>query len=241
MTQKPTPKTLQSALRKHASAARKASNEWFFKTGKGEYGEHDIFIGVRMPDLRSVAKEFHPTDFKVIIQLLNSKIHEDRLLALIILTERFKKNKAERKEIFNIYLQNFSMVNNWDLVDASAHKIVGEYILEHPGKAAILRKYAKSHDLWEKRLSIVATWALIRAGDFALTMELAEVLLPDERDLTHKAVGWMLREVWKRDEALVEDFLCKHYAQLPRTTLRYAIERMDEDKRQMFLRGMHKA
>jgi len=171
-------------------------------------------------------------------KLLQSKIHEERTAALKILVHRFESgDEREKKQVYDFYLKNFKHVNNWDLVDVSAYKIVGAYLQEHPKEANILSKYAKSKNLWERRLSIVATFAFIRNDEFGWTMKNAKTLLPDSHDLTHKAVGWMLREVWKRDRKLVEDFLIKNYKQIPRTTLRYAIERMEEKKRKQFLKG----
>jgi len=230
-----TAKTAQKELRKYAEPARAEHHKQFFKTGKGEYGEHDQFIGVIVPNVRKVAKKFFTIDYSDIKKLLDSPIHEDRFVALIILTERFKKNKEERKVIFDFYLKHFHAVNNWDLVDVSSHKIVGVYVFENPKEANILGKYVKSTHLWERRLSMVATWAFIQKNEFTWTMKNAKMLLSDKYDLTHKAVGWMLREVWKRDNKIVEDFLIKNYENVPRTTLRYAIERMDEKKRKQFL------
>lgn len=229
---------LKKILRSYASPERKKSNEWFFKTGKGQYGYGDKFIGVADPDARTTAQQFHDLPLSDVKKLLQSKIHEERGTALRILVHKFEVgDKREREKVYNFYLENFKYVNNWDLVDVSAYKIAGAHILEHPKKANILGKYAKSNNLWERRLSVIATLALIRNNQFEWTMKNAKTLLEDSHDLTHKAVGWMLREAWKRNNKIVEDFLITHYKQVPRTTLRYAIERMDDKKRKQFLKG----
>ncbi len=229
---------LKKILQTCVSAKRKETNERFFKMGKGEYGYGDQFIGVSGSDIKKVAKQFIGLSFVDIKKLLQSKIHEERTVAITILVLNFEKgDKKIKKKIYDFYLKNFKYVNNWDLVDLSAYKIVGEYILENPKEGNVLEKHAKSKNLWERRLSIVATWAFIRKSDFRWTMKNAKVLLPDSHDLTHKAVGWMLREVWKRDSKIVESFLIKNYKQIPRTTLRYAIERMEEKRRRSFLKG----
>lgn len=229
---------LKKTLHSYASSTRKKTNEWFFKTGKGQYGYGDKFIGVSDPDGRKVARQFSSLMFSDIKKLLQSKIHEERATALKILVLRFETGGEKlQKLVYDFYLQNFNRVNNWDLVDGSSHKIAGAYLLKHSKKQRVLANYAKSKSLWERRLSIVATWAMIRNGEFAWTMKNAKTLLSDPHDLTHKAVGWMLREVWKRDHKIVEDFLVKNYNRVPRTTLRYAIEKMEEQKRKRFLRG----
>ncbi|MFC1730776.1 DNA alkylation repair protein [candidate division KSB1 bacterium] len=231
---------LRKTLRSYASPERKESNEWFFKTGKGQYGYGDKFIGVRDPDAQKAAKQFKDLPLKDVKKLLESKIHEERATALRILVLKFEAgDKKGKKEVYDFYLKNFKYVNNWDLVDVSAYKIVGAYMREHPKSASVLSKYAQSKNLWERRLSIVATLAFIRNNEFNWTMKNAKILLADTHDLTHKAVGWMLREVWKRDHKIVEDFLIKNYKQVPRTTLRYAIERMEEKKRKQFLKGFN--
>lgn len=229
---------LKKELRSCASPARKKTNEWFFKTGKGQYGYGDVFMGVSDPDGRHVAWRFIELPFSEIKKLLQSKIHEERATALKILVLKFEQGDEKlQKQIYDFYLENFGRVNNWDLVDSSAYKIVGTYLLRHSKEASVLGVYVRSNNLWEKRLSIVATWAMIRKGEFGWTMKNAKVLLSDPHDLTHKAVGWMLREVWKRDSKIVEEFLIKNYAQVSRTTLRYAIEKMEEKKRKLFLKG----
>lgn len=242
-----------SELYLFANARRKKINEWFFKTGPGEYGEGDQFIGVCMPDLRNVAKKFEEIEFVELQKLVESRIHEERLCALVIAVYKFetankinkktttekeilsKKNQA--REIYKWYISNTQWINNWDLVDVSCHKIVGGFLLQNPNEIDLLRRLSDSKNMWERRISIVSTWMFIREGELAMTLELAEKLLGNTEDLMHKSVGWMLREAWKKDEERIEAFLIKHYINLPRTTLRYAIERIEEGKRKRFLNG----
>lgn len=208
----------------------------FFKTGKGEYSEGDSFIGVRVPDMRKVAKGFLEMSFEHLEQLLLDKVHEYRQIALIILVDKFKKaGEREKKLIFDFYLKHAEFVNNWDLVDLSAPTIVGGYLLDR--KRDILYKLARSKNLWKRRIAIVATSAFIAKGQFKDTLRIAELLLEDKRDLIHKAVGWMLREVGKKDQKVLEKFLDKHHKQMPRTMLRYAIEKFDERKRKFYMKG----
>ncbi|MFH1072777.1 MAG: DNA alkylation repair protein [Nanoarchaeota archaeon] len=206
----------------------------FFKTGKGQYGEGDVFLGVTVPAQRAVARKYTHLRVKDIEKLLKSKIHEHRLTALLILIERFKKaDKPEREEIVEFYLKNTKYVNNWDLVDLTAPNILGRYLLDKDTR--LLDKLAHSSHLWEKRIAIVSTYAFIRENRFAETFRIAEILLHDKHDLIHKAVGWMLREVGKRDLAAEERFLKKHCQKMPRTMLRYAIERFDGEKKRFYL------
>ena len=217
--------------RKHAAVSQR-----FFKTGPGQYGEGDVFIGVRVPVLRKLAKEYADLGVEDIVILLHSRIHEERLLALLLLVGSFLKgDEAAKKSIYEIYLSNTEHINNWDLVDVSAPHIVGHY-LEHRDRV-ILYSLAASDNLWERRISIIATFHFIRNDSFAETIRIAEILRNDEHDLLHKAVGWMLREVGNRDLDLEIGFLDKYYQQLPRTMLRYAIERFSESLRQAFLKG----
>jgi 3-methyladenine DNA glycosylase AlkD len=207
----------------------------FFKTGKGGYGEGDIFIGVRVPEQRRIAKKYKDLDLDEAIKLLQSKIHEHRLTALFILTHQFSKgDEAAKKEIIEQYLVNLSYVNNWDLVDSSAHKILGEWLIDKPRD--ILYNLAKSSNIWERRISIISTFAYIKRKELNESVSLARILLDDEHDLIHKAVGWVLREVGKKDQAVLQSFLDKHYAEMPRTMLRYAIERLPDEKRKFYLR-----
>ena len=207
----------------------------FFKTGKGEYGEGDIFWGITVPEQRKVAKKFIDLNFSDIQRLLNSKIHEQRLVALLLLVEKYKKgNDKEKKEIVKLYLKNTKNINNWDLVDLSSHYILGDYLLNK--NRGTLYKLAKSKNLWEKRIAIISTFAFIRVEDFGDSLKIAEILLKDKHDLIHKAVGWMLREVGKKDPQVEEKFLIRYYKDMPRTMLRYAIEKFPEKKRQFYLK-----
>jgi 3-methyladenine DNA glycosylase AlkD len=225
-------------LKKVASTRRKVSNEWFFKTGKGQYGEGDKFIGVSNPDARNVVKKFSDASLRDIQEAINSKIHEERLVGILILVKQYEKatSNESRHKIATFYLRNLKRVNNWDLVDLSAHRIVGKAILGGIMKENILDTLAGSNNMWNRRVAIIATMAFIGEGKFDTTLRIAKRLIGDKEDLTHKAVGWTLREVWKKDARLCEKYLLENYASLPRTTLRYAIEKMEEGKRQKFLK-----
>ncbi len=213
----------------------KAKNSrWFFKTGKGQYGEGDIFLGIPVPEQRKVAKKYADLPLDDLQELLNSKIHEHRFTALVILISRYQRAKeTSKEEIFRFYLKNTENVNNWDLVDLSAPRIVGEYLTNR--ERSILYKLAKSDNLWERRISILSTFAFISNDDFRDALNISELLLYDEHDLIHKAVGWALREIGKKDQSVEERFLAKHYLHMPRTMLRYAIEKFDEKKRKKYL------
>ena len=226
---------VRKRLREAADPQKAAFFPSFFKTGKGEYGEGDIFIGVTVPVLRKLVKEFRHLDYAEIRQLLQSKIHEERLLSLLALVDRFgKSDEPERKKIFGFYMKNLAHVNNWDLVDSSAPYIVGGYLEERD--RSILYKLAKSKRLWDRRVAVVATFKFIRNGDFGDTLAISGILLDDGEDLMHKAAGWMLREVYKRDAAIAENFIARFMERMPRTMLRYAIERFPEAKRKAFLK-----
>ena len=206
----------------------------FFKTGKGQYGEGDIFLGLSVPQQREVAKKYPHLTLKELQKLLSSKIHEHRQTALFILMMKYKKSTdGEKKEIFNFYLANTANINNWDLVDLSAPSIVGDFLLDK--ERSILYRLAKSVSLWEKRIAMLSTYTFIRKGQLMDALKIAEVLLKDNHDLIHKAVGWMLREVGKKNQDIEEEFLKKHHQKMPRTMLRYAIEKFDEGKREYFL------
>lgn len=208
----------------------------FFKTGLGEYGEGDQFLGIKVPVLRQVAKKYSDLKLSKIKNLLKSPVHEHRFVALVILTHQFKKGSVDkRKKIFEFYLKNTQGINNWDLVDASCYKIVGEYLIDKPKKRKVLYKLAKSKNLWERRIAIISTMAFIKNSQFEDTLNLSKILLDDEHDLIHKAVGWMLREVGKRDQETEERFLKKHCQTMPRTMLRYAIEKFSKQKRDFYL------
>ncbi len=226
--------TAQRRLRSLADPKVAAILARFFKTGPGQYGEGDRFIGVKVPASRKVAKEFKRLPLTEVECLLHLEIHEERLLALVILVGQFEKgDDAGRKAIYDLYLANTRHINNWDLVDLSAPQIVGGYLETRSRKP--LDRLAKSASLWERRISILATHWFIRHGDLADTIRIAEKLLSDKEDLIHKAVGWMLREVGKRDVAVLEEFLGQHCRVMPRTMLRYAIERFSEERRRAYL------
>jgi 3-methyladenine DNA glycosylase AlkD len=224
-------------LKSFATDARKTTNERFFKTGPGQYSEYDQFIGVRVPQTRLVAKKYFETiTLKEIDQLINHPIHEVRHCGLIILVYKYQSGKKDLA--FDYYLKNIHAANNWDLVDTTIPQTIGDYIFNHQDKLSILFNYAKSNNLWEKRIAIVATFAFIKKNQFNPTLEIANTLLRDSHDLIHKAIGWMLREVYKKDAKACKAFLRENYAQLPRTTLRYAIERMTEIERKTYLKGI---
>jgi len=208
----------------------------FFKTGKGEYGEGDRFLGLTVPQQRAVAKKYQQIDLPQLEILLKSPLHEHRLTALLILTYKYPKADEEEKErIYHFYLNNKEQINNWDLVDLSVYKIVGDYLLSHPNKQAILEKLATSSSVWDRRIAIIATFAFIKKGKLNKTLEIAELLVRDSHDLIHKAVGWMLRELGKVNQAKEEAFLQKHYQTMSRTMLRYSIEKFNESKRRFYL------
>ncbi len=232
---------LKAALRKTAIPEKAKASAWFFKTGPGQYGEGDQFIGISVPEQRKVARTFKDLPLTQVERLLKSPIHEERLVALFILVAQFqsasrRSDEKTKKEIYSFYLANTAQVNNWDLVDSSAGYIVGTYLLDKPRD--ILYKLAVSKSLWERRIAAISTLAFIMEGEAADTLKIAEILLSDKEDLMHKAVGWMLREVGKRvsREELVK-FLKKNYQKMPRTTLRYAIEHFPDQQRKKFLLG----
>ncbi|MGZ7038454.1 MAG: DNA alkylation repair protein [Thermoanaerobaculia bacterium] len=206
----------------------------FFKTGPGQYGHGDRFLGLTVPQVRAVAREYRSLALADLSRLLDSKWHEERLVALVIAVNQFRLGDAvQRKAIYDLYLHKTARINNWDLVDASAPSIVGGYLLNR--SRAVLRRLAKSRSLWERRIAIIATQEFIRNGQYDDTLEIAEILLDDDQDLIHKAVGWMLREVGKRDAAVERRFLDRHAARMPRTALRYAIERFAPAVRRRYL------
>ncbi len=208
----------------------------FFKTGPGEYGEGDQFLGLKVPQVRQIAKKCSDVTINEVIKLLHSPFHEERLLSLFLLTKKFEKgDDIQKSNIYNLYLQNTSFINNWDLVDLSADKIIGAWLFNKD--KSILNELATSDDLWKRRIAIMTTFYFIKNGEFNKTLELAFLLLNDKEDLIHKAVGWMLRETGKRDFDTEFKFLKKHYNRMPRTMLRYAIERFPEEMSQQFLKG----
>lgn len=209
----------------------------FFKTGKGEYAEGDIFLGIIVPEQRKLAKNYYNLSLNDLQELLNSKIHEHRLTALFILISQYKKSDSKQKAvIYKFYLKNTKNINNWDLVDLSAPNIVGDYLYNNKSEQKILYKLTKSESLWEKRIAILATYTFIRNNEFEHTLKISEILLKDKHDLIQKAVGWMLRELGKRDQDLEEQFLQLHYKEMPRTMLRYAIEKFSEQKKEYYMK-----
>ncbi len=226
----PTLADARAELARLADPAKAQVLERLFKTGKGQYGEGDVFIGVTVPQSRRVAMKCTSVTLEDVKGLLYSKIHEERLVALLILVQ---KSKADPESVARFYINNISQVNNWDLVDLSAPLILGAYL--EGRDRSILYQLAASGKLWERRIAIIATQHFIRKGDFADTLKISEMLLGDSHDLMHKAVGWMLREVGKRDLAAEEEFLQRHRKKMPRTALRYAIERFPEEKRRAYM------
>ncbi len=233
---KQTARALKVALFSVSSKKVAKTNSSFFKTGEGEYGEGDVFLGVTVPLQRKIIKDFLHLPKKEIKKMLESEVHEHRFSALIILIERYKKaDKKEKKDLVDFYLKNIKGINNWDLVDVSAHKILGDYYVKYGGVNK-LYKLAKDKNIWARRIAVVATFAFIRSDIFGPTLKISNQLLSDDEDLIHKAVGWMLREVGKRDEDVLVSFLNENIGKINRTTLRYAIERFSKKKRMEWLR-----
>ena len=222
-------------LQFHTDPQKAKAYQRFFKDSYTD--KKDRFIGVSLPDQRAVAKRHPELSFKDFQKLLNSDIHEYRMLAGILLVNRFRDNELQREQIFEFYLKNAERFNNWDLVDVTADKIVGKFLLERKKQRKILYNLLKSSNLWEKRIAIVSTLEFIRQKDFGDTLKISEKLMTDKHDLIHKPIGWMLREVGKRDKEVLLDFLKTNYNKLPRTTLRYAIEKFSEEKRKKILQG----
>jgi 3-methyladenine DNA glycosylase AlkD len=227
---------IQSELESLADPRHATILQRFFKTGPGEYGEGDRFRGIRVPVLRKMVRKYRQLSLTEAGQLLQSAFHEDRLLALLILIQRYYQGDfALRDEIHCLYLEHRSFVNSWDLVDVSAPHLMGHYLGNRA--TAPLTRLAVSGVVWERRMAIMATFSFIKQGDYDETLRVARLLLGDPEDLIHKAVGWMLREVGKREVAVAEAFLQAHYRQMPRTMLRYAIERLPEARQQAYLKG----
>jgi len=227
---------IRRRLRKLANPEDARILQRFFKTAAGEYGEGDLFIGIKVPPLRKVAIEFQDATLPTLKQLLRSKIHEERTLALMILVRQFARGDEQlRERIYAFYLAHVPFINNWDLVDGSAPYIVGPFLWKRDRRQ--LHAFAQSKSLWERRIAMVSTFYFIRQNDFRDALRIARLLRHDEHDLIHKAVGWMLREIGKRDQAAEENFLKLHYKVMPRTMLRYAIERFPEARRRDYLRG----
>jgi 3-methyladenine DNA glycosylase AlkD len=233
---KQTRASLERELKAAGNAERAAQTARYFKTGKGEYGEGDVFSGIPVPAMRRIALRYRMLPLDDLQKLLDSRIHEYRAAALEILVAQYARgDEGHRKAIVNFYLRNTSRINNWDLVDASARPILGEHLKTRPRK--ILRKLAKSKSLWERRIAIVSTMTLVWAGELDDAIEIADMLLDDEHDLIHKAVGWVLREAGIQDRARLIAFLETNYARMPRTALRYAIEHLPPEQRKRVLAG----
>jgi 3-methyladenine DNA glycosylase AlkD len=231
---------IRNKLQKFANREKAKILQGFFKTGPREYGEGDVFLGITVPVLRKLTKEYDGVPVNDALQLLQSSVHEERLLALLLLIRAYSKgDDVLKKNIYNLYLKNARYINNWDLVDLSAPNIVGAYLLDRSRKP--LYTLAKSRDLWKRRIAILSTFAFIRQNEFSDTLRISGMLIADDHDLIHKTVGWMLREVGNRDRSVEEKFLQRHYKAMPRTMLRYAIEKFPEEKRQNYLNGKVRA
>ena len=220
------------------SPERAEHSKYFFKTGPGQYGAGDVFWGLSVPEMRILAKEYQNLSLEDVKTLLADKVHELRLIGLTILVEKYQgaKTDSNRKLIYNFYLKHRAAANNWDLVDLSVYKIMGDYLVRFPQERPILYKLIKSKNMWDRRLAIVSTMAFIRQGESVDVFNLSKALLNDPEDLLHKASGWMLREFGKRDEQKLSDFLDLHISKMPRTMLRYAIEKFEENKRKKYLK-----
>ncbi len=229
---------IRTRLRRLADPEKAKILQGFFRTGPGQYGEGESFLGVAVPVLRKLAREYQETPVGDALELLKSAVHEERLLALLLLVRAFARgDRALKENIYRLYCRNIRFINNWDLVDLSAPNIVGAYLSNKSRKP--LYTFARSRDLWKRRIAVIATFTFIRQGDYDDTLKIARILLTDEHDLVHKAVGWMLREVGKRNLRTEEAFLQQEdtYARMPRTMLRYAIERFPEWKRKRYMSG----
>ena len=224
----------QQSLRCAARPEKIAILSSFFKCGKGEYGEGDQFLGIVVPDNRAISAKYYALPLDDIAEMLHSPYHEFRLAALLALVRRYERCRDDRQAIVDFYLQNTAYINNWDLVDLSCPKIIGDYVLREQCPELLMR-LSRSDEMWEQRIAIVSTLTLIRAGIFEPTIAIAESLLSHSHDLIHKATGWMLREMGKRSEQHLTEFLTRHAAAMPRTALRYAIERLSPDQRQKWL------
>ena len=229
-----------ASIEKHLLSIREPERvkllQGYFKTGPGDYGEGDLFLGLRVPTVRTLAREYRALPLAEVVELLASEWHEARLLALLIMADQYARgDEVTRKALFDTYLANTHRINNWDLVDSSAAQIVGAHLYER--SRSPLRKLARSKLIWERRIAIIATAYFIKRDDFEDTLAISEMLLEDREDLIHKAVGWMLREVGKRDVATLETFLRTHYRNMPRTALRYAIEKFPPEERRAYLDG----
>lgn len=228
-------KDIREMLQQMAVPSKQGSSA-FFKTGVGQYAEHDQFMGVKVPVLRQITKQFSTLPTKDIERLLESVYNEERLLALFILVDQYKKAEGSWKEDrYHLYMNNLRYVNNWNLVDSSAHLILGVHVFDQRASQDVLVQVAESDVMWERRVAIVATWWFIRKGSLELTSKIAKLLLTDVHDLIHKAVGWMLREMGEKDESHLIQFLDQHASEMPRTMLRYSIEKLSDDQRKFYM------
>ena len=227
---------LKAAVSAHANPEIAAHSARFFKAGKGEYGEGDRFHGVRVPVVRSLVRDHRDAPLRSVVALLKSKWHEERLFAVLLMADKYHRgDDRQRQAVYDAYIGNRRYVNNWDIVDSSAHKIVGPHL--EAGPRDLLYDLAAAESIWDRRIAMMATYHYIRQNEFDDTLKLARVLRDDEHDLIHKVVGWMLREVGNRDRAVEEAFLEQHYRKMPRTMLRYAIEKFPEKRRKAYLNG----
>jgi len=241
-------KKIVLAIKKEADLQKAEHSQRFFKTGLGEYGEGDLFLGLTVPEQRLIVKKYREqVALNDLSNLIRNPYHEIRLVSLLLLIELYKKaqTKKDKKQLVDFYLENSSHINNWDLVDLSADKILGQYLYEEHLKqnkqrvqnlSYLLMELVKSDVLWDRRIAVLSTFPFIRAGQFLPTLELAKLLMSDKEDLIHKAIGWLLREVGKRDEVVLTAFLDQYALKMPRTMLRYAIEKFPEKKRQFYLK-----
>lgn len=227
---------MRAALRALGNKDIAAHSARFFKTGKGEYGEGDRFLGIRIPIIRKHVRKFRDAPERAVLAMLRSSYHEERLFAALLLVDQFERGDDDDKaRIYALYMRNRDYVNNWDIVDSSAHKIAGPWLQDRD--RGVLYELVDSESVWDRRIAIIATFHFIRECDFADALKIAARLRDDEHDLIHKAVGWMLREVGNRDRDVEERFLKKHYPKMPRTMLRYAIEKFPEPRRKAYLNG----
>ncbi len=232
----PTAKQIQMEIRALADPEQAKNLQRFFKTGPGEYGEGDRFLGLRVPQIRALVKQLGIVPITTIKSLIKSPWHEERMLALLLMVHRYNKSDDEAREVlYHLYLDSTAYINNWDLIDVTARHIVGAWLYNRSRKPLFI--LAESNSLWERRISILSAFHFIAKNDFGDALKLAKILLNDDHDLMHKAVGWMLREIGKRDRKREEEFLLKHYRKMPRTMLRYAIEHFPEKRRKVYLHG----
>jgi len=229
---------IKQDLQKLANPEQAKILQRFFKTGKGEYGEGDVFLGIKVPEQRKVAKKHLDISLSELQELVQSKYHEHRLTGFMMIEYKFQKaekknDKKEQEELYDFFIKNKEYANNWDIIDVTTPKVVGKYLFDKD--RAILYKLAKSKSIWDRRIAVLATFWFIYKNDFFDSIKIAEILVDDKHDLIHKAVGWMLREVGKRDQAVEEKFLDRHYKTMPRMMLRYALERLPEDRRKHYM------